>query len=213
MLLPDGVEWNFYRMSEPGHTVLADPGVTPCTQYQNDWNATVTARHVPGWRGTGYDSADLEGYRATKIAAGAGLLRRIDMQMPAGSTWPHALSLVLPTTSSGAVYPRYVQPARRGDGTTATNQGIPEGARVQLDPSINVNTWPSLASAPEWMRMYARTLQTYGGVVTDTGRETSSEGPVSSWGPWNGFSTSNTQLPADLYPRLRVIDWNLWTGI
>jgi hypothetical protein len=217
---PDGSEWNFYKLTKPSVlplTDLAPSGSLISCPTNTDWNAMVVAQHVPGWKGTGYDSADTMGWRASKIAGGAGLIRKVDMQMPVGSTWPHALSVMLVNTSSGLIYPKYVAPARAGDGTNAGgsipgSQTIPEGARLQLDPSINVDTWPSLAKAPEWMRMAARTMQVYGLVVVDTGRQLNAEVGINGWNGLAGFSSTNTHMPADLVSHLRVIDWNSWKG-
>ena len=59
--------------------------------------------------------------------------------------------------------------ATREDGS-GTNKAIdvPEGARFQLDPSIDCDTWPSLRYV--WQRQMCRTLQVYGAIIVDTTR-------------------------------------------
>jgi len=93
------------------------------------------------------------------------------------------------------------------------------GARVQIDPNVNCNTWSSIQSFGEWMKQECRTLQTYGGIIVDTGEGVVSQYYLSTAGyqfPWNsvyGTSLSNTiGLPTDLMQRFRVIDWTRWTG-
>lgn len=202
----DGSEWNIYELSRPGIAPLHIGSESVCAANAN-WQSQVFAKHVPGWKGTGYDPAtDTRGYRGSKINAGAGLIRTLDMAMPAGSTWPHALSLALYPTSNGTSWPRFVAPARAGDGTVAA--GTPEGARVQLDPSFDVGA--QLAGQPEWKKMFARTLQTYGAIVVDTGRETFREGPPSGADPWlglSGWNGTDTHMPDSVLSHLRVIDW------
>lgn len=75
----------------------------------------------------------------------------------------HALTITVanPNTRAGYV----ACPATSTDGKTAGNQYIPEGARIQLDPSFNVDgqSWSS------WQKILAKTMQIYGAYVSDTG--------------------------------------------
>jgi hypothetical protein len=64
--------------------------------------------------------------------------------MPTGSNWDHALALVYRNTWQG----NFVAPALSSDGTrTDTNIVVPMGARLQLNPAINVETL--LSGQPE----------------------------------------------------------------
>src|SRR5207247_1431530 len=56
-------------------------------------------------------------------------------------------------------------PATHTDGVSSDAASIPEGARIQLDPSFNVDA----QSWPQWEKVIAHALQTYGGYLLDTG--------------------------------------------
>ncbi len=69
----------------------------------------------------------------------------------------HALSIATPTTGPGRLYP-FV-------GHDGPNPGgIPEGARIQIDPSFNV----AAQKWPRWLKVIAVALQRYGAYVTNT---------------------------------------------
>src|SRR5437868_811729 len=67
---------------------------------------------------------------------------------------PHAL--VFSTDSACPDVYRY--PATKTDGASWASPCIPEGARVQLDPSLNVDALPGLTAGE---RTIAKALQTY----------------------------------------------------
>jgi hypothetical protein len=109
-----------------------------------------------------------------------------------------------------------VWPAQSCDGTHTGTTAIPEGARIQLDPSVNCSTWASLGGR-EWQRQLCRTLQKFGMIVIDTGGALINEysgsydvHPAGYQWPWEADRWPN--LPADLLPHLRVLDWTRWTG-
>lgn len=72
----------------------------------------------------------------------------------------HALALALPFPRSGGC----VYPATKTDGA-GTHGEAPEGARLQLDPTLDVSTL-GLTSQGE---IIARCLQKYGAIIADTG--------------------------------------------
>jgi hypothetical protein len=210
----DGTEWDMFKVTPPSMTPLSSGPVCAAT---SNWAATVIGVRGPstGWQ----SNADTgPSYRGSNTAAGAGTIRQRDLATPNGAAWDHALALAYPTTASGATagHPKYVYPATGGDGTTSGTGAMPEGARIQLDPSINCNTWPSLASAPAWKKSECKTLQIYGAIVVDTGAGLYMEWYKDHGTDWatglNGFSWADTYLPQDLYGHFRVIDWTQWTG-
>ena len=87
-----------------------------------------------------------------------------------GLIWPaelregridHALALTTPFTRAGYI----ACPATHTDGKQNDPGAIPEGARIQLDPTFNVaaQRWPA------WKKTIAVALQRYGALVVDTG--------------------------------------------
>ncbi len=72
----------------------------------------------------------------------------------------HALGLVIPDPARGHGYP-----ANRGDGSSANPSSVPEGTRLRLDPSVDVD---SLHLSPLGAAI-ARAAQKYGFIVTDRG--------------------------------------------
>ena len=74
---------------------------------------------------------------------------------------PHALGF-----SSSLTCPTYIAPATKSDGTGTTPNCIPEGSRIQLDPTINLATIPGITP---FELTVGHALQTYGAIAKDTG--------------------------------------------
>jgi hypothetical protein len=124
-------------------------------------------RSADGWHAVWANSTRLDGSgvypfgMGTKASGFAGV---------AGLVWPselsagridHALFFGYPFTKSGGP----VSPATSSDGRSSLPGAMPEGTRVQLDPSLDLNT---LHLRP-YQRTIARALQTYGMILGDTG--------------------------------------------
>lgn len=72
----------------------------------------------------------------------------------------HALRYAMPGNA-----PTFVYPGTRSDGTALS--GVPEGTRLRLDPTVNVDD-PALGLTA-FQKMVARALQTYGAFNADSG--------------------------------------------
>lgn len=108
--------------------------------------AAVNSLHGSGWGGaaTGSGASRLAGVvRVDEIAAGE---------------IPHALAL-----QSNNACPTFRPPALKSDGTSSRSDCIPEGARLQLDPSLDLNAL-NLKPGP---LAVARAMQRYGGYLMD----------------------------------------------
>ncbi len=86
----------------------------------------------------------------------------------AGIIWPeefeqgridHALFMALPIAASGG----FVYPATASDGWVSTTGAIPEGAHLQLDPSLDLDQF----EMEPYERIIAEALQNYGAYVGD----------------------------------------------
>jgi hypothetical protein len=128
------------------------------------WQARFEdGRLVASWgnrialRGDGVFHAALAA-RASGFALTAGLI--LPAELRSGDI-RHALAMQYPFTRSGGPVP----PATASDGRSAGPTAIPEGARIQLDPSLDLSAFH--------LRPYelaiARALQVYGAFVVDTG--------------------------------------------
>lgn len=105
----------------------------------------------PGWYANGF------GTSATGLATEGGLVNIADVR--AGSI-DHALALNLINTG---LWRTWSWPAQRSDGNDSTANALLEGARVRLDPTVNVDALPLHPIA----KMIAKAAQTYGFIVTD----------------------------------------------
>jgi hypothetical protein len=86
-----------------------------------------------------------------------------------GMIWPdelargtidHVLIFSYPSTALG-----FVSPASESDGVSGRPEAIPEGARLQLDPSLDLDS----LMLPPYERTIARALQRYGMYLADNG--------------------------------------------
>lgn len=102
---------------------------------------------------------------ATGIARYAGVITTAEFSaaVAANTGINHALAV-----SSNIAGPGFVGPAIKSDGTNLAGVAVPmpEGYRIQLDPSIDVDAIPGITPAE---KVIAKTLQTYGAYVVDQG--------------------------------------------
>lgn len=226
-----GDVWETWHVTPPN---MATQNVSCST---SRWNAIVANLYTADTVShTGYDGSiyPFSPGAAAKIHYPAGLMVPEDFaDLTVGSVIPHALRLTSKCGSTGATWPKFVLPARGGDGRSSI--GIPYGARVQLNPSLNIETWPSvLTKSQPWrgaLIKILKTLQVYGLILTDGTAGTGAGGLEAAHPssvvqgtynggtgfkyPWDtagyGWSYKNG-IPYDLMSHFRVIDWNVWTG-
>jgi hypothetical protein len=120
------------------------------------WSACWGGRidHVSrsaGWFKGGF------GQSASGLANAGGMIGIREAQ--AGAI-EHALALQI---IAPATWTRVSWPAQRSDGYDTSPHAIPEGTRLRLDPSLNVDALPLHPLA----KMIAKAAQTYGFIVTD----------------------------------------------
>jgi Ca-dependent carbohydrate-binding module xylan-binding len=117
-------------------------------KWTTSWGA-INDLNGSGWGGnsTGSGASRLGGViQLHEIAAGA---------------IPHALSIQIDNTCKTT----FRSPATKTDGQSSRSDCIPEGARVRLDPAVDLD---ALTLTPA-VRAIGRALQTYGAYVVDTG--------------------------------------------
>jgi hypothetical protein len=151
------------------------------TSWQTSWGGVV----------------DITGSGTPGQAVGAGVSRLAGLvrvsELQAGHI-DHALVF-----STSLTCPSYRYPATKSDGHSSGNC-IPEGGRIQLDPSINVD---AISGITPGERMVAHALQTYGAYAIDTGGANMAfifETPSGESDPYAGLGLSD-------YGALSHIPW------
>jgi hypothetical protein len=164
----------------------------------SSWSAAWGTRFSLSGSGTG------DGATGAGVPLLAGLPRLSEME--AGAIH-HALGFITENTCAGT----YRYPASKTDGSSGQSNCIPEGARIQLDPSINVDAIPGINAGE---RIVAKALQTYGAYCKDTGGAHLAFGfqdPVDQPNPYPalGFAWDYYDMPHIPWNRLRVLaQWN-----
>jgi hypothetical protein len=143
--------WEFWRASKQAdgwhavwggvmENVSDNPGY-----YDNTAVAGLAADEGWGWGST-----------ATSLPVAGGLITIDDLR--SGSI-DHALALSVPDACAGS----FAWPAQRGDGKLTTADCLHEGARLRLDPSMNLDAM----NLPPITLMMARAAQKYGILIRD----------------------------------------------
>jgi hypothetical protein len=96
------------------------------------------------------------GATATSLPIAAGVITLNDLRR---GYIDHALAIDLPATAAG----EWAWPAQRGDGSSTASNAIPEGARLRLDPKLNLAS----LHLPPLVNLIARAAQQYGMIVRD----------------------------------------------
>jgi O-antigen/teichoic acid export membrane protein len=201
------VEYDFYMAQSPNRSPKSSVYYSKPCPTVDEWTADKVV--TTNWR-TG-SGQELGSPRGSGTAEGSGVILPRDTEMPAGATWDHALAISYGNTCSVTMgWCPIVAPATQEDGScTDRARCLPEGARLQLDPSIDCNTWPGIRYV--WQRQLCRTLQVYGGIIIDT----NSDGPMipDQWYgsliayTWPWLRDGPPRLPHDLLTHFRVLAW------
>jgi hypothetical protein len=96
------------------------------------------------------------GSSASSLSIAGGLITLEDLQR---GQIDHALALAIPKVRAGV----FASPAQRSDGTSSSPLSLPEGARLRLDPNLDLTT----LHLPRMTLMIAEAAQRYGIFVRD----------------------------------------------
>ena len=132
------------------------------------------------------------GATATSLPLLGGLMRIDELQR--GSI-NHALAMAMPNPRRGV----WAWPAQRSDGNAPGPTAIPEGARLRLDPRLDLSQLPM----PPLTRMMAVAAQRYGiivrdkaGVITFAAEDPT---PLAATNPYTNNPLSGQPLPGGLF--------------
>ena len=149
-------------------------------RYNTSWSAVppLDANGNPYWiRGPG-------------IPYLAGLIRPCEIQQ---GRIDHALAFAYPATTTDFVYP-----ATRSDGQSASGNGMAEGTRLQLSPSISDTTIKDTWRCTNACFTIAKALQRYGMYIADSGGRPKIMPEYEGTAHWNGTLTDKTPSPIPL---------------
>lgn len=160
--IPEGTE---IASGSDGHLAVADP------RSGKVFNFWIARKDGDGWTAAGGTATDLNGdgretsdgsSTGSKIARYAAIVRISEIE---AGVIEHALFFSTDMAMDKDVECRY--PAAKSDGGNDAGLAnpIPEGGRIQLDPSVDVD---SLNASPG-VKTVARALQTHGAYVGDNG--------------------------------------------
>lgn len=125
-------------------------------RWQAGWGGRM--RHVSRSKGYFTDPWGINpGATASSLPLAGGLVTLRDLRR---GEIDHALAMALPKTRYGV----WSLPAQRTDGGTRSPEAIPQGARLRLDPGVDVDA----LGLPPFTAMLARAAQRYGILVRDT---------------------------------------------
>jgi hypothetical protein len=187
--------------SGDGHLTIIDT-TTNCEydfwqavkQTTGNWTASwanVTTSNGMGWYAGGYSAT------GSGNAGAGGLIRPQELQ---AGVIPHALGFSFPLTKAGGP----VLPATESDGKSTAPDAIPEGARLQLDPSLDLST----LGLNSYEMIIGRALQQYGMYLMDSntgGVSFAAQNPQSTAVAYPWPDQTYVYLPLSLLSRLRVL--------
>lgn len=169
-------------------------------QYRNDFATT-------SW---GYINPDIHSGDGRPGATGAGISQIAGIVQVAEVVTghiDHALTFSTRFCQGPGDAPHHRYPATKSDGKWFGPGAVPEGARVQLDPAVNVDAIPGITTGE---KMIARALQKYGAYAVDCGVAEMAfgfESPITGLDPYPGIGFEWDYYAMDHIPwdRLRVL--------
>jgi hypothetical protein len=184
----DGVAETYLETVPAGQSYFLDNGTSETTGVlppskgaavtSGEWHAAHSGMVQGASESPGYyrDLVDTDGTvreqanwgaAATSLPLAAGLITKEDVER--GSI-DHALAIGLANRSGSSIIRAgsFASPAQRSDGKSIDSDSIPEGARLRLDPSLDLGSLPLSPFA----RMLATAAQRYGMIVQDGSQST-----------------------------------------
>jgi hypothetical protein len=175
-----GVEWGFWQFTQtsPGH-------YTATNGYRYHMTSGYYGRFADGGSGRGAGTPYLAGLvRPWEIAQG-----HID----------HAIAFAYKSPA-----PTYVYPATKSDGDGVAGTDVPEGTRLQLDPTMTDADFTALGLSPAAI-VIAHALQKYGMYTIDNSDSSKIYLEARTTAHWDS-SITRSLVSAIPWNRFRVVD-------
>ena len=172
-----GDEWGFWKLGrDPRGRWVARNGY----HYNTRWNGVPPLGFISRGAGVPYF---------------AGLVQRAEL---ARGRVEHAMALAVNNPAALSVFP-----ATKSDGSRLDAGAIPEGARLQLDPSLTAADFDRWGLDPAG-KILARAMQEYGMIVVDGGGHPKIMVEGEQTARWHGLIAADTVRPIP-YSALRVL--------
>jgi hypothetical protein len=189
--------------SSDGHLAIYDPasghtwGMWQAVHSGLTWSAG--AGEAVSMTGPGLVPANTTGSNAANFPLLAGIIRPEEILQ---GHIDHALVFTLPEIWSAG----HVCPATHNDGSSTNPSALKEGMRLQLDPSLNVDS----LSVPSWEKIILKAAQTYGMYLRDGSGTLGimAENPISrGYDAWAkvGLTGSSVSLAGIPWDKFRVV--------
>ncbi len=164
VLAYSGLEYDFWRGAQPGEKPKANPPAEPSCPTVDAWTADAVV--TTNWK-TGL--AQEGGVHGSNTPEGAGLITQKDLESKA-TYWPHALAFSYAHDCKETLSwcGRPLPANGTGDGACkAKAVCIPEGARIQLEPSFDCAIGHNEIMF-KWEEQWCNTLEKYGMIDVDS---------------------------------------------
>jgi len=139
--------WEFWRLQHRSDGWHADWGgaMRKVSSSSGVYDASAWPGATPWW-----------GASASSLSIAGGLITLEDLEL---GKINHALAIAIPRVRAGV----YALPAQRTDGVVNDPLALPEGARLRLNPTVNIGA----LNLPPLTRMIAEAAQRFGFIVRD----------------------------------------------
>lgn len=149
--------WEFWAFEETpsGPTARWGGAMRRVSRNRGVYDASAWRRSLPSraaWR----QHTRAWGATGTSLPVVGGLITLEDLEK---GRIEHALAMAIPNARAGV----WAAPAHRSDGTSSEATSLPEGARLRLDPSLDL----APLHLPRFVGLLAEAAQRYGIVVRD----------------------------------------------
>jgi hypothetical protein len=185
-------------------------------QFDNSDPANPTAENGYRLNHTLSNGRTVQGGRGAGVAKWAGLVTAAEV---AAGQIDHAIAVAF-SGSQVLSDPSHVWPATKSDGTNSDPTLMPEGARLQLDPTLTDADFDAMGLT-ETGKTIARAMQTYGLIVVDRSGRNKMFLEAATTGTWAHDAATMEYIcnalvddgtGANWGQWFRVLDFNDWTG-
>lgn len=183
---PDAEAGRILVLPDANHMILAGPTRSSHRAGEQVWGIGASNGY---YYNTALSGVPPHGFasRGAGVPYLAGLVRKCEIEQ---GHIDHALAFIYPHTTG-----QFIFPATKSDGHSAPGQGLPEGARLQLDPYVSDRVIRQVWGCRDACFVIAKALQRYGMYLVDTGGRAKIAVEDDSTAHWTGMVNASTVSP------------------